>query len=258
MNRRTRIARAFTGASLVGLATALFALAATAAAPGLQGLAGKWAGTEMINKRPVAVNLTLPDSKSAKSGTEFHYGVPRSCGLTAEYSGESEGQQFFSFTTSTGGFCDRLIAGYVAVRLDSSGALLYDASSADRKISMSGILRRAGESTLDKQLVGRWEGQVAASRPPIRIEVSLRQGSIGDDAADLHYGGPRTCRLTAEYSGMWNDQAAFGIKRSNGGYCDRLIGGLMTLKAAGGDTLTFGISSIDGAAGDKGTLTKTQ
>jgi hypothetical protein len=240
------------------MATAFCALAApAAAAQAAQSLAGEWSGSETIKGRPVAVNLKLPGTESAKGGTEFHYGVPRSCGLKAEYSGESEGQQFFSFTTSTGGVCDRLISGFLAVRLERGGALTYEASSADRKTGMSGVLRRSGENVIAKQLVGEWAGPATASRPPIRFEVSVRQGTIGDEAAQLHYGAPRSCQLTAEYSGIWSEQAAFGIKNSTGGYCDRLIGGLITMKTDGDGALTFGISLIDGSAGDKGTLRRS-
>ncbi len=143
MNGSTRIARAFASAWLVALAAAFFAQSAPAAEDhALEQLAGDWKGSEMIGGRPVAVSLKLSGMEAA-AGNEFHYGVPRSCGLQAEYSGENEGKQIFSFSISSGGSCDKLIAGSLTVRLNSDGTLTYEATSNDRQTSWSGTLRKS-------------------------------------------------------------------------------------------------------------------
>lgn len=92
---------------------------------------------------------------------------------------------------------------------------------------------------------------------PIRLEVSVLKGSIGDDGAQLRYGAPRSCQLSAEYEGIWNGQAAFGIKSATGGFCDRLTTGLIVMSAPSGGTLGFNITFPDGAPGDNGTLQKS-
>jgi len=219
-----------------------------AAPPGA--LAGSWSGTVTVQNRPVAVDLAI----SADGATKFHYGVPRSCGLNAEYSGDANGKQYFSFTVSTGGVCDALIGGYLAVRLGSDATLAFDAGSSDGQHSASGSLRRASANTVDRQLIGKWSGQVMAGGRPIALDVSVLEGSIGDEAAQLHYGAPRSCRLRAEYEGLWQGQAAFGMKSATGGYCDRLITGLMLMSAGSASTLSFSIRFPDGAPGDTGTL----
>ena len=241
--------RAWIGGSLAAFAlTASVTDALGAAGPGA--LAGSWSGAVTVQNRPVSVNLSI----SKDGATQFHYGVPRSCGLNAEYSGDANGRQYFSFTVSSGGVCDALIGGYLAVLLGADGTLAFDAASSDGQTSTSGSLRRASENKLSNQLVGKWKGQVMAGGRPVAFEATVLAGSIGDEAAQLHYGAPRSCQLHAEYEGIWQGQAAFGMKSATGGYCDRVTNGLLLMTVGGGGTLGFSIRFPDGTPGDSGTL----
>jgi len=260
VNRLTPTMNAFLGGWLAALVATCSARDASGAEPhhAVRQLSGSWSGTVVVENRPVAVNLTISEGARGAGGAEFHYGVPRSCGLNAEYSGEGDDKQYFSFTTSTGGFCDGLIGGYVAARLASEGTLAFDAASSDAQTSTSGTLRRSGEDGLSDEITGNWRGQVMAGGRPIALNVSVRKGSIGDELIELHFGAPRSCRLSAEYEGVWQGQAAFGMKSATGGFCDSLTTGLMVMSAASGGTLSFNITTPDGAPSATGTLHKAR
>lgn len=70
--------------------------------------------------------------------------------------------------------------------------------------------------------VGVWTGATQRDR----IDVVLRQAPKKD--ATLTFGGPRLCTLTARYESGRGD---YSLRVSNGGYCDRLLGGRMKLTA---------------------------
>jgi hypothetical protein len=81
-----------------------------------------WVGSVTIKDRPVAVTLTLvrPGAGTGAAETQWHYGVPRNCGLVAEYSGDREdGIPVYSFKGSNGGYCDQLLDGYFSLRTEA-------------------------------------------------------------------------------------------------------------------------------------------
>lgn len=89
-----------------------------------QGLTGEWRGS--LETPLVPVNLTIGTMEQGKKDTILHYGTPRNCKLTAEYSGEQAGNQIFSFFQSTGGVCDKFLAGRMAARLEGEATLMVD------------------------------------------------------------------------------------------------------------------------------------
>jgi hypothetical protein len=89
-----------------------------------------WTGSALSKGRPVAVTLMTVQGSPGTRGTSLQFGVPRSCRLEAEYSGDKEGAPVYSFTGSTGGFCDQLLDGYFLLRLDASRNAAADLFSA--------------------------------------------------------------------------------------------------------------------------------
>lgn len=79
---------------------------------------GSWVGSVAVKDRPMAVTLTLP--RPGAGQPQLHYGVPRNCGLVAEYSGDREGGvPVYSFKGSNGGYCDQLLDGYFSLQAEA-------------------------------------------------------------------------------------------------------------------------------------------
>lgn len=107
------------------------------------------------------------------------------------------------------------------------------------------ILARAAE--LPAKEIGVWEGVTKQTR----VAVVLKR-EPGKDAR-LTFGGPRFCSLTARHEIGRKDYA---LRTSNGGYCDRLLGGRMKVvsRAADDSRLDLEVSDDKGVVRDAATL----
>jgi hypothetical protein len=219
-------------------------------------LVGQWAGNVVVNRNPMAVNLTIEANADAK----LHFGVPRSCSLDAEYSGNIESKHFFSVTNSNGGWCDQLLHETLQAQLapDTTLALLVPPVSG-QGIGEALQLARAGTpgaNKIDPSLLGSWEGQVVVAGRPVAVDASVADGGIGDNALQFHYGQPRGCRLVAEYVGLWNQHQYFAFNSSTGGWCDQLLDGSLQAQTGPGGGIAFRASSPDGHVDESGSLRK--
>jgi hypothetical protein len=86
-----------------------------------------------------------------------------------------------------------------------------------------------------------WRGRT--DRDQIAVTLTL----VSSDDAKLVFGSPRVCTLTARLE----SEDDYSLSNSNGGYCDRLLGGRMQL-TANADTrqLTLKLTDDKGAVRD--------
>jgi hypothetical protein len=207
----------------------------------------------------MAVELTIADLQSGAAGTRLTYGVPRSCRLDAEYSGQGGTHEYFSFTQSNGGFCDRLQDGVVWVDLLDDRTLRFSVTSENGQVSESGTLLKVGTqggSAIDPRVAGQWTGQVVVRGRPVRIELTIPDGHIGSAGTELYYGAPRSCKLSAEYAGSLQERDAFAFRSADGGYCDRLVSGLMNAVPGDDGSLNITVSSPQGEINEAATLSR--
>jgi hypothetical protein len=231
-----------------------------AAQPGAR-VQGDWAGTLVVKGRPMSVELTIGDLQSGAAGTRLIYGVPRSCTLNAEYSGEGGANEYFSFTESNGGFCDRLHDGQLWVDLADDRTLRFNVASESGQISESGTLLRVGAQAgdaIDPRVTGQWAGQLSVRGRPVRIELTIPQGRIGSAGTELYYGAPRSCKLSAEFAGSLQDRYAFAFRSADGGFCDRLVFGLMNAVPGDDGSLSITVSSQQSEVEEAATLSKAR
>jgi hypothetical protein len=87
-----------------------------------------------------------------------------------------------------------------------------------------------------------WRGRT--DRDQIAITLTL----VSSDDAKLVFGSPRVCTLTARLE----SEHEYSLRNSNGGYCDRLLGGRMRL-TANADTRRLMVQLMD----DKGAVRDT-
>lgn len=104
------------------------------------------------------------------------------------------------------------------------------------------VLARAADVSGNK--VGIWEGATKRDR----VAVVLKQAPAKD--ARLSFGGPRFCSLTARYE---SGGKGYALRTSNGGYCDRLLGGRMKITSRAPDNSRLDLEVID----DKGVVRDT-
>jgi hypothetical protein len=95
--------------------------------------------------------------------------------------------------------------------------------------------------------VGTWEGVTKRDRVAVVLKRELSKD------ARLTFGGPRFCSLTARYESGRKDYA---LRTSNGGYCDRLLGGRMKIvsRAADDSHLDLEVSDDKGVVRDTAAL----
>ncbi len=90
------------------------------------------------------------------------------------------------------------------------------------------------------KLEGKWQGSIDTKdtgRIAVGLTVKPSEGS-GEMECILHYGNPRTCELVAESTGSKDNLYYFRFKKANGGFCDALFNGEMSLQVNKG-TLTL-------------------
>lgn len=90
------------------------------------------------------------------------------------------------------------------------------------------------------KLEGKWQGSIDTKdtgRIAVVLTVKPSEGS-GEMECILHYGNPRTCELVAESTGSKDNLYYFRFKKANGGFCDALFNGEMSLQVNKG-TLTL-------------------
>lgn len=105
-------------------------------------LAGNWHGMYKHEEDGrMAVGLTIKE-KNMSGGMEYllHYGAPRSCRLSAEYTGAEGDIHYFRFKKASGGFCDRLFRGEMSLQLDGQGNL--DVTVQRRQLEENVILKK--------------------------------------------------------------------------------------------------------------------
>jgi hypothetical protein len=222
-------------------------------------LDGQWAGTLVVGGRPMAVNLTINAAQSDAAGSRLTYGVPRSCTLDLEYVGPSSARQYFSFIQSNGGFCDRLMDGTLWIDVVDERTLGLNIATRDGQISESSPLLKLGGqsgSAIDPRLVGQWSGLVVVRGRPVRVELTVPEAQIGSAGTDLYYGAPRSCRLDAEYVGPLQGRSVFAFRSADGGYCDRLVSGLMHATPGADGTLAIDVSSPRGEISEPAALSR--
>jgi len=84
-----------------------------------------------------------------------------------------------------------------------------------------------------------------------RDQIAMTLTLVSSDDAKLVFGSPRVCTLTARLE----SEDDYSLRNSNGGYCDRLLGGRMRL-TANADTrrLTLQLTDDKGAVRDTAEL----
>ncbi len=85
-------------------------------------------------------------------------------------------------------------------------------------------------NNLQSAITGRWKGVLVRSitnRIPVHLQIEEDRGEL---VCELDYGPDRSCFLKAVDSGCEKDTFYFRFKESDGGWCDRLINGSMSIK----------------------------
>lgn len=119
-------------------------------APNLgKGFEGSWTGeVKASGGNSAVVNLGL---KGIKDKSTLTYESPRGCTLTVKFlKSVGDSGQEYSFTESSGGFCDKLLLGKLSVQKQGDNTLACEMTSlpdkSATKISEKGTLRRSGVS----------------------------------------------------------------------------------------------------------------
>lgn len=76
----------------------------------------------------------------------------------------------------------------------------------------------------ETDLLGAWNGVVAAGQVNIAVDLTVQQveGGKGDIQYHLHYGPSRNCQVVAKKKLQKNALFALAIDEANGGFCDKL------------------------------------
>lgn len=114
----------------------------------------------------------------------------------------------------------------------------------------SGSLCVAGTAPCDfkpADLAGKWKGVLVAEPSGDRIPVDLQVTTEKDElACELDYGPDRNCSSEAVAAGSDEKGFHFRFKGSDGGWCDRLINGKMSLEAKDSGTLELKVQNTSG------------
>ncbi len=85
--------------------------------------------------------------------------------------------------------------------------------------------------------------KAGGERIPVDLEIELKDGG---PRCELDYGPSRNCSSEAVSAGSKGDVLFFRFIRSDGGWCDRLTNGQMSLELQGGDTLKLDVENPSG------------
>ena len=91
--------------------------------------------------------------------------------------------------------------------------------------------------TTSSDLIGKWKGTLIdddQSRIPVDLTVEFKDGSL---ECELDYGPDRDCTSDAVSAGSEGNLFYFRFSRGDGGWCDKLTGGEMTLQVKADGTL---------------------
>lgn len=197
---------------------------------------GQWSGQNMLDAgtaqaRPMAVNLMLADRHGDISGT-LQLGSPKQCRADLkDVTQAADGSWLLSVTNANGGGCDALIGQKLKLALPSNDTLAFEIAG------ISGQLLPA-----EKYRVLAWNGDWTDPASPETgspLRVHLEASRPGGQASGWRYGAPRSCNLTAEYSGAVDGAVYFAFTNANGGYCNSLIGGYVKMDAGSGGAVDY-------------------
>ncbi|MET0550513.1 MAG: hypothetical protein ABW002_14725 [Xanthomonas sp.] len=196
--------------------------AAPAAAPGAEALPpGEWSGALALDaQRLAAVRLVQRDGKA-----RLLFGAPLNCTLLVR---PQPGNGFTLDSINGGAYCDKLMG--KSLRVQRSGD--------DLRLNVDGTDLPVVLHTDPGQpspLQGMWRGLIHTERGNMVVSVQLSVAATpqapGSATVQLSYGAPRQCRLPARYLATREGTALYALDVANGGYCDLLSDGQLTLRA---------------------------
>ncbi len=99
-------------------------------------------------------------------------------------------------------------------------------------------------------LAGNWKGVLIESgedRIPVDLHVTTERDEPG---CELDYGPDRNCSLEAVGAGSDEKTFYFRFKDSDGGWCDRLINGKMSLEIKDRNSLDLDVQNASGSVNE--------
>ena len=90
-------------------------------------------------------------------------------------------------------------------------------------------------------LTGIWTGIIKDK--DIKAEVTIKPAADNNDYSQysLHYGDPRSCRVTAEELSVDEGVISLLFNEASGGFCDKLFHGMMTITISDDNHLSIQI-----------------
>lgn len=105
---------------------------------------------------------------------------------------------------------------------------------------------------LDKWIEGAWTGQIetpGGSRP---VHIDIRALANEPKNKELKYSDPRGCAIKVQYVGtVEGNGLTYVVTMSNGGFCDNLMQGSLSLKKQGKDRLGYEMNYTDNKSAKK-------
>ncbi|ACM21541.1 hypothetical protein Geob_3198 [Geotalea daltonii FRC-32] len=99
---------------------------------------------------------------------------------------------------------------------------------------------------LDTWLNGRWSGQVQTPGGNRPITIEINPGRPGGRDKVMKYADPRGCTIEVQYTADVGDRgASYTVTSSNGGFCDNLLQGSLSLEKQGDSKLSYGMKYKD-------------
>jgi hypothetical protein len=115
--------------------------------------------------------------------------------------------------------------------------------------------RNVGATNTDP-LVGSWQTMVMPDGRPIPLTIKITRVQLCETSGELRHGQSRSSILETEDSGRNQGTYFRSLRRSNGGFCDALAGGYITLTDVPKTTSDFVIKNNSDVAVDSGKLTR--
>ncbi|KAB7771002.1 hypothetical protein CEK69_10090 [Xanthomonas sp. LMG 12462] len=182
---------------------------------------GEWSGTLALDaQRLAAVRLVQRDGKA-----RLMFGSPLNCALLVK---PQPGAGFALESINGGAYCDKLMG--KPLRVQRSGDdLRLNVDGKDLPVVLH------GDPGQPSPLQGKWRGMMRPDSGDRAIDVELSVAATpqapGNPTVQLRYGPPRQCRLEGRYVGVREATALYSLGIADGGYCDRLSDGQLTLRA---------------------------
>lgn len=112
--------------------------------------------------------------------------------------------------------------------------------------SMESACDAADGANLDKWMEGAWTGQIETAGGNRSVNIDISSPANEPNNKELKYSDPRGCTIKAQYVGTADGNGLkYVVTMSNGGFCDNLLHGALSLKRQGKDRLGYEVNYTD-------------